>query len=461
MGRNRRAPGSWAGGRRWARSALAVAVALAGLVVAAGPGGCAGDRRGRDYGPHFVSEESGAAVLFRDPIAEQYPAAPALLSGFDQLRQESGLRVGDRVLVAVELTEGAEQRAVRTWFVRAEVVGFEPWQWQRKVEATIDGIGTIELYSNLAQVRIELFDDTGARLGRAETKIAENFLSAGIFQASQTALLHRLTAGLEGGSFWPFEGPVSMSMSTGWRRGSGDAEGDPGAETASPGSGEGEQEAQRIASTDAVEGDDRSSSAGESEGWARGRRDMGGLPAVRLNLTGDIQADDPRIQTAIDVIQGSLSVAAVAEALEEQELFKNLRSAIIAHCFRKMVFLELLLNIAAGGGPLWSVGFDYVLPLVDPLDAAANGFERLQGYEVPLEFEFNGVLLMSSRLVVVESQRPLSLTGGLLALDAFHPHRPDHRLQVRVIAARSGGGISRDRSDRLGREDLLPVRFRR
>lgn len=156
--------------------ATAVALLLPALLMLWGGGGCSSSQTL----PPLVLPPAVA------PTPTEFPAAAAILSGFDLAGSRDAWNIGDRALMAIRASRAS---GVTTRFLLVELTA--ETEKDPMVFITRDGQrGPFTLESPVAVTRLTLFDESGAKVEEANGKFATKFLGFGVYDGASVFANH-------------------------------------------------------------------------------------------------------------------------------------------------------------------------------------------------------------------------------------------------------------------------------
>lgn len=79
------------------------------------------------------------------------------------------------------------------------------------------------------------------------------------------------------------------------------------------------------------------------------------------------------------------------------------------------------------------------------------GEDELIVYGVPIEVRIGEHVALQARLLIAEPAGPNTLLGGITELHAQHPHRPEQRALIRLLAARRAPAVASEATQPRGR----------
>jgi hypothetical protein len=130
---------------------------------------------------------------------------------------------------------------------------------------------------------------------------------------------------------------------------------------------------------------------------------------------------------SLRVAAGISSLVQVVMALADTELLLPLFWRTIQHPPPLSWFGHVELDVAIRGGER-----------IGEVTARLGG-GRWRAFRVPLSLSLRRVRLLDFDVLAVPPEPPLALCGGVVAIDARHPARPDVSVHIRLLAARRGG----------------------
>lgn len=149
----------------------------------------------------------------------------------------------------------------------------------------------------------------------------------------------------------------------------------------------------------------------------------------------------PLLQLPDDAALGIIAVEQFAQVIGELTSMRRLLLPVVSR--------PPLLNLLLGDRTVRVV----VTPGSFGPERRPFGAGDLLVYGVPIEVRVGEHVALQARLLVAEPAGPNTLLGGITELHAQHPHRPDQRALIRLLAARRAPAVASDAAQPRGRDE--------
>ncbi len=147
---------------------------------------------------------------------------------------------------------------------------------------------------------------------------------------------------------------------------------------------------------------------------------------------------------------------ALASALAAMlTLFRTLeQNEAMAKILWKIVDRPSVFSVIVRGGATANLSPRFELSEVETRDLSGRPPHAV-AHRFPIDIDVNGKAALRALLSIVDSDCPLRVGAGLLAIDGQHPRNPDRRVRVRLLATRRGAEVGEQESTPAG-EILAP-----